>query len=338
VNEAAGIGIYDSHSNLHNEYFNNTINVTTTSASKYAVGIIEAGDLGLDGNPISDSDTRVYNNTITSNNYNIWLGFRDGVGQNGVRFTSNTLIKGANPINYHAIRMGYWIYATNNQVFLDTRTLNGADVDDVVSGAESGGANYSLYVKWYLEVAVKDAAGNPIAGATVTATGQSATETVTATTQADGTARMELTEYYRYGTTYPMTSNYTRSTPHGISISKAGYQTYTQQLTMDSSKALVVNLAGQTAVSLSKAVDKSQVAPGDIVTYTITGTNTSQAQARNVVITDQVPANCTYVAGSAQLNGAPAVPDPFAGGTLTVAAGTLDPGASAVLTFRVTIN
>src|SRR5262245_48369064 len=52
------------------------------------------------------------------------------------------------------------------------------------------------------------------------------------------------------------------------------------------------------SLTISKAVDKSQANPGDVLTYSILINNIGQGPATNVVVTDFVPANTTYVAGS----------------------------------------
>lgn len=87
--------------------------------------------------------------------------------------------------------------------------------------------------------------------------------------------------------------------------------------------------------------------PGDALRYTLTVSNAAAVAATGVVLTDTVPANTTYVAGSTTLNGA-AVAD-AAGAVLplvdgeainspSAASGTIAAGASAVVVFEVTIN
>ena len=96
------------------------------------------------------------------------------------------------------------------------------------------------------------------------------------------------------------------------------------------------------------------VDPGDTLRYTITVQNSGGVPATGVVLTDQVPANTTYVANSTQLNGLPVgQPDggvsPLASGIdisssdLTpplpdAGAGTLSPGAAAVLQFELRVD
>ncbi len=96
------------------------------------------------------------------------------------------------------------------------------------------------------------------------------------------------------------------------------------------------------------------VDPGDVLRYTITISNEGTAPATDVVFTDAVPANTTYVANSVQLNGQPVgQPDdgvsplvagiPVSSSDLTpplpgVGEGTLSAGFSAVITFDVRVN
>ena len=96
------------------------------------------------------------------------------------------------------------------------------------------------------------------------------------------------------------------------------------------------------------------VDPGDQLQYDITLTNSGGAPATGVVVTDGIPANTTYVANSARLNGtavadpAPGV-SPLAGGLGVVAAGSIPPapatsggtlaaGTTGVVSFRVQVN
>ncbi|MFO7592560.1 MAG: isopeptide-forming domain-containing fimbrial protein [Pseudomonadota bacterium] len=96
------------------------------------------------------------------------------------------------------------------------------------------------------------------------------------------------------------------------------------------------------------------VDPGDELLYTITVTNYADVPATGVTLLDETPDNTTYVADSVTLNGiAVGTPDggvsPLADGIdissddLTpplpaAGAGTLSPGGTATVTFKVTVN
>ncbi|HEY3174336.1 MAG TPA: hypothetical protein VGK94_01105 [Candidatus Polarisedimenticolia bacterium] len=87
--------------------------------------------------------------------------------------------------------------------------------------------------------------------------------------------------------------------------------------------------------------------PGATLTYTVVVTNNGSGSATSVVLTDPIPANTTYVAGSITLNAVSktdvALDDEgdfnvTTAGAVTVSIGLLAPGASATVTFQVTIN
>ena len=82
------------------------------------------------------------------------------------------------------------------------------------------------------------------------------------------------------------------------------------------------------------------------LTYTAVIVSTGDAPAENVVFTDIIPANTTYVPDTITLNGSPvsdAYPDADGGfdsvnNRIVVNIGTLNPGVTATITFRVLIN
>ena len=96
------------------------------------------------------------------------------------------------------------------------------------------------------------------------------------------------------------------------------------------------------------------VDPGDVLRYTITIHNSGGVAATGVTLKDSVPANTTYVADSTTLNGLPVgQPDggvsplvagiPISSADLTPplpgpGAGTISPGATAVLEFQLRVN
>lgn len=336
---AAGIGIYSARPGIDARFHNNDITAVTTSPSKVAEGIRVAGD------EAADTGTLVYDNTITSNNVNIGFSSEDGHGANGILFTSNTLVKGDSPINYHTVRMGYWRCASEGHVLLDTHTANGADVNDVLlQGSDPPGVyDYSLVVKWYLDVAVTDAAGTPVADATVTAIDSAGNSEVAALSDSLGKARLVLTQYLRSGTTYPATTSYQHATPHLIRVTKPGFAESSQPVTMDASKSLAVTLTpaggGATSdLSLTMSVDKPTAAPGEAVTYTIHFTNVGATTLSSPQIVHTLPAPVTYLPGSTRLNGVPVTPDPFAEGMIVVPVGSLAPGEAGVITFQAQVN
>ena len=84
-------------------------------------------------------------------------------------------------------------------------------------------------------------------------------------------------------------------------------------------------------LTLTSSASQSYAAPGDTITYTLTYTD-KLANAANVVLTDALPANLTYVPGSAT-GGAS-----YNAGTLTWTPGNLSTGNSGTVTFQAIIN
>lgn len=65
---------------------------------------------------------------------------------------------------------------------------------------------------------------------------------------------------------------------------------------------LQIDTAAPLIMPVVKTVDKTTASVGDILTYSITFTNTGTASADNVTITDPIPAGTSYVAGSTTAN------------------------------------
>ncbi|MHA7966635.1 DUF7507 domain-containing protein [Paenibacillus sp. CAU 1782] len=89
------------------------------------------------------------------------------------------------------------------------------------------------------------------------------------------------------------------------------------------------------SVTVAKSVNLPDAAIGDTLTFTSVVTNTGTAAVTNVVLTDPIPAGTAFVPNSVTVGGAsrPGI-SPASG----VAVGTLPPGASATVTFQVTIT
>lgn len=97
----------------------------------------------------------------------------------------------------------------------------------------------------------------------------------------------------------------------------------------------------KSVVNLTQA--SGTASPGDTLEYTITVTNTGNTPSVNTILSDPIPGNTTYVAGSTMLNGVASgsiTPGPLFISSPGAPAGQLNVGAAnrAIITFRVTIN
>ncbi|MEL7316010.1 MAG: hypothetical protein AAF215_16525 [Cyanobacteria bacterium P01_A01_bin.123] len=72
------------------------------------------------------------------------------------------------------------------------------------------------------------------------------------------------------------------------------------KLTLTAEKQIVeVNTAGEQATTWEALAGQAQVFPGDVLRYTIDGANSGDVEAENLVISQAIPAEMTYVLASA---------------------------------------
>ncbi|MGY1423885.1 hypothetical protein, partial [Bacillus cereus] len=88
-------------------------------------------------------------------------------------------------------------------------------------------------------------------------------------------------------------------------------------------------------ISISKSVDKSVAATGDILTYTLTLRNIGSVPALNVQVTDQIPVSATFVDHSVIING---IPQPSTNPNYIIFIASIAPDQSVTIQFRVIIN
>jgi len=215
-------------SNSNNEVYENIFRaVATSSVDAYAfkaTGVAE------------DSGLIIHNNTFISNRTILYWGDSGG---NGIVFRSNLLRQGPNPINPTTIVFGpYQTTCVNNQL-IDTQVADGASLDSVRLYGNYAIDN-SYYVKWLLNLTVKDTNSNALAGVNVTIKDLKNTQIYSGLTDADGRIpEQELTQYFARGV-----SSFARTayTPHTITVTKDGFETSTQEITIDASKSLTVTL------------------------------------------------------------------------------------------------
>ncbi len=125
----------------------------------------------------------------------------------------------------------------------------------------------------------------------------------------------------------------------------AGTVTLSGTATGDSPSGVVVSdddsvvspVLGLGGLAITKTVDRSRVNPGELVTYTITVSNTSDTLTTVTNIVDVLPSGFIYQAGTGALDGA-AVEPAVSGRTLTWSGVSLPPGGSAVVTLQVLVS
>ncbi len=237
---ATAIGIYSGSSlpyGLNNRFENNYVEVSTNDARYPAIGLYVAGG---DQNT-SAAFSQFLNNTIVSNNKPIRIGYSDGGGSQA-DFDSNTIVRGDNPLDFHTYTVGYWIFGAHHIDFLDSIVEGGASAQDIVfdSACEGSCANYeNITLSWTLNLQVENSGANRIEGASVQITDSDNQIVAQGQTDAQGLFSQTLVEKSFEGILQPDEFIHT---PHEIQIEKAGYQTYSDSLVMDSTKTVIVNL------------------------------------------------------------------------------------------------
>ncbi|MFB9754621.1 isopeptide-forming domain-containing fimbrial protein [Paenibacillus hodogayensis] len=100
------------------------------------------------------------------------------------------------------------------------------------------------------------------------------------------------------------------------------------------SDAVTVNVSAPN-VSVVKTASPASAVTGDTVTYTVTVKNNGIGNVNNVVVSDILSSNVSFITGSVQVNGSSRPnSDPSAG----IPIGTLPPGGMAAVTFEVSVT
>lgn len=98
------------------------------------------------------------------------------------------------------------------------------------------------------------------------------------------------------------------------------------------SATLTITVRGNANVTLTKSASPATGGPGTVVTFTVQYRNVGSGTASSVVITDNIPAGSTLVAGSISGGGT------LSGSTIQWTVGSLIAGANGSVSFQVTIN
>lgn len=145
-------------------------------------------------------------------------------------------------------------------------------------------------------------------------------------------------------------------TANGTVIRNQGIVTAQGGQPWPTSEAVVIVGGGPNLANTAKVVrisndqqTQGQADVGDELEYTITVRNSGQSAANNVVLTDAIPANSSYIANSTTLNGQAQTDaadndgttfqaNQGANGTVRITLGNLNPNDSRVIRFRVRIT
>lgn len=120
------------------------------------------------------------------------------------------------------------------------------------------------------------------------------------------------------GTTAPLSAGATAAT------------TTTDSDPSNDTATLAVPVATVAGLSILKTADVDRAAPGDTVTYTLAVRNDGPAEARDVVVTDLLPAGTTYTSDDAGCT--------VSGQAVTCALGTVPAGATRTVVLRVRVT
>jgi uncharacterized repeat protein (TIGR01451 family) len=138
--------------------------------------------------------------------------------------------------------------------------------------------------------------------------------------------------------------------PGGASDGTVDVTTLTATSDFDGSNESATNTTtvATPSITVSKAVSPAgNQPPGTMLTYTIVVSNTGSGTASNVVLTDPIPANTTYVAGTITQDAAARTDiadgdnvdwNDTTANTVTMTIGTLAASASTTIEFQVTID
>jgi uncharacterized repeat protein (TIGR01451 family) len=94
-------------------------------------------------------------------------------------------------------------------------------------------------------------------------------------------------------------------------------------------------------LTLTKAADVTSRTPGQLITYTLSYQNTGNSEARNLLISDQIPAGTEYVPSSVRLNGvlqSDAVVFQSVSNRVRISLAALAQNASGTVTFQVRVQ
>ncbi|MBI1918453.1 MAG: DUF4394 domain-containing protein, partial [Planctomycetes bacterium] len=141
--------------------------------------------------------------------------------------------------------------------------------------------------------------------------------------------------------TFTLVVNVNANTPDGSTISNTASvsSSTTDTNPANNSDTETTAVIAQADLAVTKTDSPDPVVAGTNLTYTITVSNAGPSDAQNVVLSDAVPANTTFVSFTTAAGFIRTDSTPVGGtGTITATAATLAAGASATFTLVVNVN
>lgn len=139
--------------------------------------------------------------------------------------------------------------AASNDIGVTLNFINPTFINSSITTSR-GGQSWIYNEQYELDLTVLDVDGNAISGATVVLTDSQSSQVFSTTTDSNGQITTQVATYKQYtgGTLYSagyhqyLADDVTTLSPHILTVSKAGYQTYTSVFDIDEKRGLVVTL------------------------------------------------------------------------------------------------
>jgi hypothetical protein len=210
----------------------------------------EVAVIGMEPGGKFDTEVLIANNRFESDIAAISFGGYAGQGDvaSNLKFQHNEFVRGPTAgADYHTI----WLdragnLTTDKTQFLGNLFSNGSSPIDVRL-AEYG--QFQYYVGWYLNVTVRDAAGNGLPGINVAVKDLTGATVYTGTTNAGGQVRnIAINELKNAGSGVKETMTVTRYSPHTVVITLPDGTKAAESIYMGGSKELIYQMQKSTIV------------------------------------------------------------------------------------------
>ena len=228
--------VLDYNQSLNLTFENNTfISITNSTFDGQPENDLQAASVYTDG--ILPGNNIIFrNNKFVSNFRPLWVAGSD------IKFIDNTIERfGVVNSYYTSIMVGYWIFQSTGNLFLNQSFVNSPGFSSLVYRDTDGGNIKNITVKWYLDVNVASG-GVPVSGASVEVRDLFNSLVFSGTTDASGFIKTNLIQYTEICNMQGCTPSKTNYTPHSLYVEKQGYKSETNSLIINSSKTLNIQL------------------------------------------------------------------------------------------------